>query len=361
MARIRYAEDLKRLRAVIKVIGLGGAGGNAVNRMVEAGVQGVEIIAANTDAQHLGRSKAEVKVQIGEGITKGLGVGGDPAMGRIAGMESQEHLREVLAGADLVFITAGMGGGTGTGVAPVAAQVAKELNALTVAVVTRPFSFEGRVRAGHAENGIKELRGCVDTLLVIPNDHIFKVAGESMPSSDAYRKADDVLRLAVQAVSDIITQPGEINVDLNDIKAVMLGAGDALMGIGEALGHNRAVEAAKKAVTSPMLENISIGGATRCIMNVVGNKKVTIGETQEAANYVASQISPDAAFKFGLVYDEKMDDRIQITVIATGFPANRRSLSGRGHREFGDAPAKLAAAVDLATPAYMRVKVKRLR
>lgn len=358
MARIRYAEDLKRLRAVIKVIGLGGAGGNAVNRMVEVGVKDVEIIAANTDAQHLGRSKAEVKVQIGENITKGLGVGGDPSMGRIAGIESKEHLREVLTGADLVFITAGMGGGTGTGVAPVAAQVAKELNALTVAVVTRPFSFEGRVRASHAENGIKELRGCVDTLLIIPNDHLFKVAGETMPSTDAYRQADDVLRLAVQAVSDIITQPGHINVDLNDIKAVMMGAGDALMGIGEAHGHNRAIEAAKKAITSPMLENVSINGATRCIMNVVSNQKVTLSECKDAAEYVLSQISPEASIKFGHVYNDSMDDRVQITIIATGFPANRRSLTGRVRPHEATKPA---GAEDLSTPAYMRVKVKKLR
>ena len=371
MARIRYAEDLKRLRPVIKVIGLGGAGGNAVNRMAEAGIHDVELIAANTDAQHLERSKATIKVQLGESITKGLGVGGDPAKGRMAGLDSQEHIREVLAGSDLVFITAGMGGGTGTGVAPIAAQIAKELNALTIGVVTRPFQFEGRVRSNRAEMGIKELRNYVDALLVIPNDRIFQVADENTTSLEAYKKVDDVLRQAVQALSDIITQPGEVNVDLNDIKAVMTNAGDALMGIGEAYGPNRAAEAARNAVDSPLIENVSIDGAKGCIMNVVSNRKITIGEVKDAADFISSQISPDANFKYGHVYDDSLDDRIRITIIATGFPANRRSLLGKGasralpggarERTRPTSSGHSLAPDDLSKPAFMRFKAKKIR
>ncbi|MBI5243943.1 MAG: cell division protein FtsZ [Elusimicrobia bacterium] len=363
MARIRFAEDLKKLQAVIKVIGLGGAGGNAVNRMVEAGVHDVELISANTDAQALASSKAPFKVQIGEGITRGLGVGGDPAKGRMAGLDSQEHIREVLAGADLVFITAGMGGGTGTGVAPIAAQIAKELNALTIGVVTKPFQFEGRVRSNHAEMGIKELRSYVDTLLVIPNDRIFQVADETTLSLEAYRKVDDVLRQAVQAISDIITQPGSINVDLNDIKAIMTNAGEALMGVGEAFGPSRAVDAAKNAIASPLLENVSIDGATGLLVNIVGNRNVAIGEIREAMEFISPQVAQDAKIKYGHVFSDSMDDRIRITVIATGFPPHRRLLlggrgqTGRGARDEGRSPAP----EDLLKPAFMRFKLRKLR
>ncbi|MFA6091665.1 MAG: cell division protein FtsZ [Elusimicrobiota bacterium] len=373
MTRIRYAEDLQQMRAVIKVIGLGGAGGNAVNRMAEAGLRDVELIAANTDAQHLGSSKASLRVQVGERITQGLGVGGDPAKGRLAGLESRDQLREVLSGAHLVFVTAGMGGGTGTGVAPIAAQVAREINALTIGVVTRPFRFEGRKREMLAEAGIKELRTCVDTLLVIPNDRLFDVSDATTPTLEAYRMADDVLRQAVQAIADVITEPGRINMDLNDIKAVMTDAGEALMGVGEAHGDHRAVEAAKKAINSPLLENVSVDGATGLIVNIVGNHKVSIGEVQEAMDFITANAHPDARIKYGQVFNDALDDRMRITVIATGFPVHRgRSLTGKGFsgrplpgrsgsRDASAPGGASGAAEDWTKPAYMRFQTKKLR
>lgn len=379
MVRIKCTEDFKQLRAVIKVIGLGGAGGNAVNRMVEAGIQGVELIAANSDAQDLRRSKAHVRVQLGEELTRGLGVGGDPAKGRLATLESQDQLREVLAGADLVFITAGMGGGTGTGAAPIAAQVARESNALTLGVVTRPFHFEGRLRASQAEMGIKELRNYVDTLLVIPNDRLFEVIEDSTSSEEAFRRADDVLRQAIQSISDVITMAGDINMDLNDIKAIMTGAGEALMGMGEAEGASRAVEAAKQAVASPLLENVSIDGAKGLIVNVVGNKRLALSEIKEAMEFISRAASPEAKIKFGQAYDESMGNRLRVTVIATGFPARK----ARGFRPWtrlapGAATPRLPALYetrpapppsldpsstpeDWSKPAFLRWKVRKLR
>lgn len=324
MLRIKCADEFSELRAVIKVIGLGGAGGNAINRMVEAGVRDVDLIAANTDAQVLRRSKAPLRIQIGEAVTKGLGVGGDPARGRLAALESKEQVRESLSGADLVFITAGMGGGTGTGAAPVVAELAKQANALTIGVVSRPFEFEGRIRAALAEEGIRELRGRVDTLLIIPNDSVFAVIDETTPSAEAFRKADDVLRQAIQSITDVITIPGEINVDLNDIKAIMADAGEAHMGIGEGTGPHRAMEAAKQAVHSTLLENVSIEGSKGMLVNFISDRKtLTHSEIKQAMEFISRKVSPEAKIKYGQAYDDSLGDRLRVTVIATGFPPRR--------------------------------------
>ncbi|MBI4387243.1 MAG: cell division protein FtsZ [Elusimicrobia bacterium] len=344
-ARIQCVDDFKELRAVIKVAGLGGAGGNAINRMCEAGVRDVDLIAANTDSQVLRHNKAPLRIQMGEKLTKGLGVGGDPAKGRLAALESKESLREALSGADLIFITAGMGGGTGTGSAPVVAELARELNALTIGVVSRPFEFEGKIRALQAEAGIKEMRKHVDTLLVISNDSLFDVIEENTPSAEAFRKADDVLRQAIQSIADVITTPGLINVDLNDIKAIMAGAGEAHMGIGEGSGSQRTMEAAKQAIHSPLLDNLSIEGAKGMIVNIVGDRKLTLAEIQQAVDFIKHKASPEANIKFGQAFDDSMGGQVRVTVIATGFPAKR----GRG------ASREAAAAHLAALPAGGRL------
>jgi cell division protein FtsZ len=374
--KIEISEDFKNTRAVIKVIGVGGAGGNAVNRMVEAGLRGVELIAANSDAQDLRRSLAEVRIQIGETVTEGLGVGGDPAKGRAAALESEGQLREVLTGSNMVFVTAGMGGGTGTGGAPVAARIAREAGALTIGVVTRPFRFEGLLRANLAENGVQELRQNVDTLLVIPNDRLFDVVESNTSSDEAFRKADDVLRKAVQSISDLITTAGTINMDLNDLRAIMKDQGEALIGMGEAEGGNRAVRAAKEAVTSPLLENVNITGARGLIVNITGRKStVTLNEFDEVMKYIQPQVSAEAKVKVGKAFDESMGDSIRITVIATGFPPQR---GGRGLRT-GLRPGGLAARYagpvpgavpdhrpasspeEWTKPAFLRLKARKLR
>ncbi|MFH2202335.1 MAG: cell division protein FtsZ [Elusimicrobiota bacterium] len=379
MVRIRCTEEPTQLKAVIKVIGLGGAGGNAVNRMVDAGIRDVERIAANTDAQDLRRSRADIIIQMGESITRGLGVGGDPEKGRLAALESKEHIREVLQGADLVFVTAGMGGGTGTGSAPIAAQIAREANALTIGVVTRPFHFEGQVRANQAEIGIKQLRDCVDTLLVIPNDRLFDVIDEGTSSDDAFRRADEVLRQAVQSISDVITTEGNINMDLNDIKAIMTGAGEALMGVGESEGPNRSMEAAQAAITSPLLENVSIDGAKGLIVNFVSSRKLVLADIREAMDFVSRAASPEAKIKFGQAYDEAMGEKLRVTVIATGFPpARRKAFSPFGARGGSRLPYAAAEGFDKRgpssapsggpssprdwnKPAFMRWKVRKLK
>ena len=381
MVRIKCTEDnFKEQPALIKVIGVGGAGGNAINRMVEAGVRGVELIAANTDAQDLRRNRAALRIQLGEETTRGLGAGGNPAKGKQAALESKEQIREVLSGADMVFITAGMGGGTGTGGAPIVAQAAKELGALTVGVVSRPFQFEGRIRANQAEAGIKEMRAFVDTLLIIPNDRLFSVIDEKTTSHEAFRRADDVLRQAIQSISDLITTAGDINVDFADIKAIMSSAGEALMGIGEASGPNRALEAAKLAVRSPLLENVVIDGARRVIVSISGNKNnMTLAEIKAAMEYIHHTASSEANVKHGQSYDEKMADRIKVTVIATGFPPRKgRPLSGEllvkdkpawGRRESGapsDVPEPRPSTggftpEEWLRPAYLRIKAKKLK
>ncbi|MDX8360007.1 cell division protein FtsZ [Cytobacillus sp. IB215316] len=304
--------------ATIKVIGVGGGGNNAVNRMIEHGVQGVEFIAVNTDAQALNLSKAEIKMQIGAKLTRGLGAGANPEVGKKAAEESKEQLEEVLNGADMVFVTAGMGGGTGTGAAPVIAQIAKDLGALTVGVVTRPFTFEGRKRSTQAGGGIAAMKDSVDTLIVIPNDRLLEIVDKNTPMLEAFREADNVLRQGVQGISDLIATPGLINLDFADVKTIMSNRGSALMGIGIATGENRAAEAAKKAISSPLLE-IPIDGAQGVLMNITGGMNLSLYEVQEAADIVASASDQEVNMIFGSVINESLKDEIVVTVIATGF------------------------------------------
>lgn len=304
--------------AQIKVIGVGGGGSNAVNRMIAAGLRGVEFISVNTDAQALYLANSECKLQIGEKLTKGLGAGANPEIGAQAAEESREEIKQALKGADMVFVTAGMGGGTGTGAAPVIAEVARELGALTVGVVTKPFTFEGRRRAATAEKGISLLKEKVDTLITIPNDRLLQVVDKRTPILEAFRIADDVLRQGVQGISDLIAVPGLINLDFADVKTIMKETGAALMGIGVGTGDNRTVDAAKKAIASPLLET-SIDGARGVLLNITGGVNLSLFEVNEAADIVAEAADPDANIIFGAVIDESLDDEVCITVIATGF------------------------------------------
>ncbi|GAB7387653.1 cell division protein FtsZ [Bacillaceae bacterium] len=319
--------------AQIKVIGVGGGGSNAVNRMIESGLQGVEFIAVNTDAQALHISKAETKLQIGEKLTRGLGAGANPEVGKKAAEESREMIENALRGADMVFVTAGMGGGTGTGAAPVIAEVAKEIGALTVGVVTRPFSFEGRKRAMQAEQGIQALKDKVDTLIVIPNDRLLEIVDKNTPMLEAFREADNVLRQGVQGISDLIAVPGLINLDFSDVKTIMTERGSALMGIGIASGENRAAEAAKKAICSPLLET-SIDGARGVLMNITGGVNLSLYEVNEAADIVATASDPDVNMIFGAVINENLKDEIIVTVIATGFEHTEQKQQAPLRRSF---------------------------
>ena len=304
--------------ATIKVIGVGGGGNNAVNRMIEHGVKGVEFIAVNTDAQALNLSKAEIKMQIGAKLTRGLGAGANPEIGKKAAEESKEQLEEALKGADMVFVTAGMGGGTGTGAAPVIAQIARDIGALTVGIVTRPFSFEGRKRALQASGGISEMKEAVDTLIVIPNDRLLEIVDKNTPMLEAFREADNVLRQGVQGISELIAVPGLINLDFADVKTIMTNKGSALMGIGVATGENRAAEAAKKAISSPLLET-SIDGAQGVLMNISGGSNLSLYEVQEAADIVATASDQEVNMIFGSVINDNLKEEIVVTVIATGF------------------------------------------
>jgi cell division protein FtsZ len=304
--------------AKIKVIGVGGGGGNAVNRMIQSDLSGVEFWTTNTDAQALSHSSAAKRLQIGQKLTRGLGAGGNPAIGQKAAEESREEIAAALEGADLVFITAGMGGGTGTGAAPVVAEIAKEMGALTVGVVTRPFLFEGRRRSNQAEEGINALQGRVDTLIIIPNDKLLSVISEQTPVQEAFRMADDILRQGVQGISDIITIPGLVNVDFADVRAVMADAGSALMGIGIGSGKSRAREAAMAAISSPLLES-SIEGAKGVVLNITGGTDLTLHEVNAAAETIYEEVDPNANIIFGAVIDEKLQGEVRITVIATGF------------------------------------------
>jgi len=367
MIRIRLSESFREHPTDIKVIGIGGSGGNAVNRMITAGIKGIEFIVANTDAQDLKRSLAPVRMQLGERLTRGLGAGGDPNKGRQAAEESQEQIKEVLTGADMVFITAGMGGGTGTGGAPIVAEIARSLGALTVAVVTRPFGFEHRVRALQAENGIKNLRNYVDTLLVIPNDRLFAIVTEETKFEEAFQLADDVLRQGVQAISDVITSSGLINVDFADVKTIMLGAGEALMGIGFGEGSGRLLQAAEKAISSPLLEDVTIDGAKGILVNITGGKDLTLFEGKEAMSLIHEAISPDAHVFFGLVYDDSLEGRVKITVIATGLPPKRPippSLREKAKMKeiITSIPEEQENRIrELGRPAFLRLKYRKLR
>lgn len=345
--------------AVIKVLGVGGGGTNAVNRMVEAGVKGVEFIAVNTDAQALLMSDADYKVHVGVNLTKGLGAGADPDVGLQAAEENRGEIKEALQGADMVFVTAGQGGGTGTGAAPVIAQIAKEeIGALTVGVVTRPFAFEGRKRGLQAEEGIKRLRDVVDTLIVIPNDRLLQVAEKKTSILDAFRIADDVLRQGTQGITDLITVPGLINLDFADVRTIMADAGSALMGIGIAAGDNRSHEAAKAAISSPLLES-SIEGAQGVLLSIAGGSDLGLFEVNEAAEVVAAAAHPDANIIFGAVIDDSMMDQIRVTVIATGFEGRKRQQT----MEFEDTSAEVPSFEplsedDLDIPAFLKKRAQ---
>ncbi len=321
-----HESDSALIGARIKVVGVGGGGGNAINTMIAAGLQGVDFITANTDAQALRANLSPVKLQLGAQVTKGLGAGGNPDVGRKAATEDLERIRECLGGADMVFVTAGMGGGTGTGGAPVGAQVARELGALTVGVVTKPFLFEGKKRGRQADEGMRDLKANVDTLIAIPNQRLLAVAGRNMSILDTFKKADDVLLQAVRGISDLITVHGLINLDFNDVRAIMCEMGMALMGAAVASGEDRAAEAAQKAISSPLLEDVSIQGARGVLINITGGPDLTIHEVNEAATLIQEEADDDANIIFGAVIDETLADQIRITVIATGFGEPREEV-----------------------------------
>jgi cell division protein FtsZ len=349
-------EGQERTGASIKVIGVGGAGGNAVNRMMESGLRGVEFLAANTDAQVLAQSRCERRLQIGTSITRGLGSGAKPEVGREAAEADETMIAEALQGADMVFVTAGMGGGTGTGAAPVVARIARSLGALTVAVVTRPFEFEGRRRGQAAEEGLRELRQNVDTLIVIPNQRLLAIVDRNTPLREAFRTADQVLHHATKGISDLITVPGLVNLDFADVKTVMAERGNALMGAGVATGENRAYEAAQSAVSSPLLDDISIAGAEALLVNVTGGESMSLHEINEAVSVVVDAAGRDANVIFGAVIDEAMGDAISITVIATGFgkAEERRVAEPAVHGRAAGLPGAIAA-VPAAAPGLPRI------
>jgi len=346
--------------AVIKVVGVGGGGTNAVNRMVDSGLSGCEFIAVNTDAQALMMTDADVKIQIGAQATRGLGAGADPEIGFAAAQESRDELKEALKGADMVFVTAGEGGGTGTGGAPIVAELGQELGALTVGVVTRPFAFEGRKRADQAERGIDQLRDRVDTLIVIENDRLLQVVERQTSVVEAFRMADDILRQGVQGITDLITEPGLVNLDFADVRTIMRDAGSALMGIGRASGENRAAEAARTAVSSPLLE-ASIEGATGILLNITGGSDIGLFEVNEAAEVVTGAADQNANVIFGAVIDDSLREEVQVTVIATGF-GGRGGRRARRRETAAEAPLPATSASEgfdvshdvLEVPSFLR-------
>jgi cell division protein FtsZ len=353
--------------AHIKVVGVGGGGCNAVNRMIDSGIAGVEFIVVNTDAQALRLSKAETRIQIGEKVTRGLGAGANPEIGKKAAEESREALANALQGADMVFVTAGMGGGTGTGAAPIIAEIAKELGALTVGVVTKPFRFEQKRRMAQAEVGIANLKEKVDTLIVIPNDRLLEIVDRNTPVTEAFKEADNVLRQGVSGISDLIAVPGLINVDFADVKAIMTERGSALMGIGTASGENRATEAAKKAICSPLLET-SIEGARGVLMHVSGSENLSLWEVNEAADIVSAAVDPEVNMIFGANINPDLQDDIVVTVIATGFEqkpnsneaqANVAATRQRPSLADGIAPPTSSNSWDV--PAFIRRREERFR
>src|SRR5512147_2069295 len=319
----------KQDAARIKVIGVGGGGGNAINTMVAARLEGVEFIAANTDLQALRVNQAQVKIPLGRTASRGLGAGANPEVGRSAALEEKDAIAAALEGADMVFVTAGMGGGTGTGGAPVVADIAKATGALTVGVVTKPFLFEGNRRRKQAEQGLADLRAAVDTLIVIPNQRLLSVAGENMSLADAFKRADEVLLNAVQGISDIITVHGLVNVDFADVRTIMSEKGMALMGTGRSSGEKRAIEAMQAAISSPLLEDVTLDGATGLLVNITGGANLSLREVDEAVSMAQSAADPDANIIFGSVVDESLGDEVRITVIATGFQAGARDLDRR--------------------------------
>jgi cell division protein FtsZ len=339
--------------ANIKVIGIGGGGNNAINRMIDAGLKGVEFISVNTDAQALYSSKADKKIQIGEKLTKGLGAGANPEIGKKAAEESKDVVEESLKGADMIFITAGMGGGTGTGAAPIVAEISKNLGILTVGVVTKPFTFEGKKRQTNAEIGITDIKNNVDTLITIPNDRLLSIAEKKTSILEAFKMADDVLRQGVQGISDLIAVPGLINLDFADVKTIMLSTGLAHMGIGKGSGEKRATEAAKQAISSPLLET-SIEGAKGVLLNITGGANLGLLEVNEAAELISSVADPEANIIFGAVIDEKLQDEIRITVIATGFDKVKEKSLEIEEFEVGHFMDE-----DLDIPAFLRRNRKR--
>jgi cell division protein FtsZ len=337
--KLAVTYDEEQLTAKIKVIGVGGGGGNAVNRMIQAGIKGIEFLVANTDVQAMRAALAPIKLQIGGKLTKGLGAGANPEIGKQAALEDTDRILEALSGADMIFITTGMGGGTGTGAAPIIASLAAELGALTVAVVTKPFAFEGKRRRVQAEQGIRALRETVDTLITIPNERLLNFVERATSLGEAFSIADDILRQAVQGISDLITVPGEINLDFADVKTIMHGMGMALMGTGVSSGEHRAVEAAQRAISSPLLEEASIEGAKGVLINITGGSDMTLFEVHEAASIIQEAADEEANIIFGTVIDPKMKDEVKVTVIATGFDAATKGfLNARG--EALSAPAR---------------------
>jgi cell division protein FtsZ len=347
---LKFVDDSKDLKARIKVVGVGGGGGNALNTMIESRLKNVDFIAANTDAQALKTSLATSKIQLGIEVTHGLGAGADPDIGRNSAEESENQIREAIHGADMVFVTAGMGGGTGTGAAPVVARAAKEMGALTVGVATKPFEFEGPVRMRNAEAGLAELKRSVDTLIVIPNERIFSVIKHGASAHDAFAIVDDVLNMAVRGISDLITKPGRINLDFADVKRVMMGKGKALMGTGTAIGDDRSAEAAQTAISSPLLEDNSIDGATSVLINITAASDMGIQEIGHASAIVRSAVHSEAEIIFGLVEDETMGEEMMITVIATGFG---KEDEGKG-RDFALPVFSGEKSGDTETPAFKR-------
>ena len=349
-----HENEINNYLAVIKVVGVGGGGTNAVNRMIEEGIRGVEFVAINTDAQALAISDADIKVHIGTDLTRGLGAGANPEVGRKAADESRDDISEALAGADMVFITCGEGGGTGTGAAPIVADIAmNEVGALTVAVVTKPFTFEGRKRKASAEDGIKTLSDCVDTMIVIPNDKLLDIAEKKTTMLEAFATADGVLSQGTQGITDLITVPGIINLDFADVKTIMKQAGTAMMGIGTASGDTRAVDAAQQAISSRLLES-SIDGATRVLLSIAGSKDLGIQEINDAADLVANAVDPEANIIFGTVVDESLGDQVRITVIATGFSdanVNRQDQLFAQTQAKSSDPAPAHAASSASKPA----------
>ena len=344
----------ERFGAKIKVIGIGGGGGNAINRMIQTGIEGVEFISVNTDLQALSSNRARTKVQIGEKLTKGLGSGGRPDIGKEAAIEDTEKLIEILQGADMVFLTAGLGGGTGTGASPILANLASELDMLCIAIVTLPFEFEGKVRAKQAQEGLSQLKTAVDTVIAIPNERLIQTVNLDTSIQDAFKMADDILRQAAQGVSDLITRPGLINLDFADVKSIMKGMGMAFMGTGMASGENRAVEAAQKAISSPLLVDTSIEGAQGVLINITGGKDITLHEVTKASKLIHSQAHPEANIIFGTVIDEGLKEMVKVTVIATGFDLTTRTEASP-LEEFGPEQRKSPPPfqVQRETPPYL--------